>query len=111
MLLKVCPLIVTDRSLSGKEPNISFRRSVEGGIFGSVRPIFAIASNETSCCVRAGAGDSIHISRRLSESSNRAGMLNVCILRHGEIFSDRREFSGFKAANYKQLVKVDIQLV
>lgn len=99
MLLKLLPLIVTDRSFSGREPNISFRRSVVGGVFGSVRPIFAIASNETSCCVRAGGGDSIQSSRKLSASSNKAGILNVGILKHGEIFSDRRDFRGFKAAN------------
>lgn len=99
MLLKLLPLIVTDRSLCGNEPSISLRRSVVGGVFGSVRPIFAIASNETSCCERTGAGDSIHNSRKLSDSSNKAGMLNVCILKHGDIFSDRRELSGFKAAN------------
>lgn len=70
-----------------------------GGAFGSVRPIFAMASNETSCWVRGGAGDSIQISRRLSESSNSAGMLNVGMLRQGEIFNDRNELSGFNAAN------------
>lgn len=99
MLLKLFPLIVTDRSLCGNTPNISFRRSVDGGDFGSDRPIFAIASNDTSCCVRAGAGDSIQISRRLSESSNSAGILNVGILRHGEIFRDLKEPRGFNAAN------------
>lgn len=99
MLLKLFPLIVTDRSLCGNEPNISFRRSVDCGVFGSVRPIFAIASNETSCWVRAVAGDSIQISRRLSESSNSSGMLNVGMLKHGETFKDRRELRGFKAAN------------
>lgn len=102
MLLKLFPLTVTDRSLRGNEPNISFRRSVDGGAFGSVRPIFAIASNETSCCARVGAGASIHSSRKLSDSSNKAGMLNVGILKHGEIFSDLRELSGFKAANYER---------
>lgn len=100
MLLKLVPLMITDRNFSGKEPNISFCRSVDVGTFDSLRPIFAIASNETACWVRAGAGDSIHNSRKFSESSNKAGMLNVGILKHGDIFNDRKDVRGFNTANY-----------
>lgn len=107
MLVKLFPLMVTDRSFSGNEPNISLRRSVDDGPFGSFRPIFAIASNEVSCWVRGGPGDSIHNSRKLSDSSSKAGMLNAGMLKHGEIFRDRSDSRGFNAPNYKLIVEAN----
>lgn len=105
ILVKPFPLMVTDRSFSGREPNISLRKSVEDGALGSVRPTFAMASNEVSCWVRGLAGDAIHSSRKFSESSNKAGMLKVGILKHGEILRDRSESRGFKAPNYRTIVE------